>query len=92
MLRQQPTPAAMYLKMSHLETARRRNDSEVARAEARILSLRGQFDEIVREQTSLKAALERIDQQGPTRLRPVVRASCSAADVAPVRIGLSIKY
>jgi hypothetical protein len=83
----------MYQKLSHLETARRRNEAEIARAEAHIVSLRGQVDGIIREQISIKASLERIDQLGPTRLEPANRASSPAVDEAPpLRIGLSIKY
>jgi hypothetical protein len=93
MLRQQPTPAAIYLKLSHLETGRRRNETEIARAEAHILSLRAQMHEIVQEQTSLKAELARIDQRGPMSPRVVKRAARSAADgISPARIGFSVRY
>jgi len=84
----------MYLKLSHLETGFQRNSTEIARAEARILALRDQLEEIIREQNSLKAAMQHSDRQEPTSAPAVEGVARPVTDhvAAPERIGLSVRY
>ena len=93
MLRQQPTPAAMYMQLSLLETRRRRSEIEMGRARERISSLHARMEEIAREQASIKATLMRMDQPGPSGAPPVTQLARPGLElVAPSRTGFSIRY
>jgi hypothetical protein len=76
-----------------LETRRRRSEIEIGRAATRISSLQARMEEIAREQASIKATLERIEQPDATGAQPVTRLARPELElVAPARAGLSIRY